>query len=195
MLFLLGVIDLRYGDESSFNLEPNIPYGWIKKGKNKELPSRKGGTLNVFGLLNLLGELTTYQTTGTVNSKVVIGWLDDFCQTIEKTTVVVLDNAPWHTSEIFKEKISEWESKGLFIVYLPIYSPLPIAIGINPTEILWRKTKYKWLRPEDFSSKENLHQRLNHIFKNYNSEEFSIEFKVDFNIDYNTLEKCKDTFV
>ena len=84
--FLLGIIDLRYGDESSFKLEPNVPYGWIKKGQNKELPSRKGGTLNVFGLLNLLGELTTYQTTGKVKSQVVIpmlrDWLDDFCQTI-----------------------------------------------------------------------------------------------------------------
>lgn len=190
ILFLLGVIDLRYADESSFNLEPNVPYGWIKKGKNKELPSRKGGTLNVFGLLNLLGELTTYQTTKSVNSQVVIDWLENFCQTIQKTTVVVLDNAPWHTSEAFKEKIEEWESRGLFIVYLPIYSP-----HLNPTEILWRKIKYEWLKPEDFESKEHLHQKLNFIFKNYHSDEFFIDFKVDFNIDYEALKKCQDIFV
>ncbi len=189
MLFLLGIIDLRYGDESSFNLEPNVPYGWIKQGKNRELPSRKGGTLNTFGLLNLLGELTTYQTTNSVNSQVVIDWLDDFCQSIEKTTVVILDNAPWHTSKAFTAKIKDWEEQGLFIVYLPIYSP-----HLNPTEILWRKIKYQWLRPEDFVSKETLHSRINYIFKNYNSEEFCIEFKNDFNIDYNALIKCQDIF-
>ena len=108
MLFLLGHLDLRYGDESSFSLTPNVPYGWVRSGQTKALPARRGGTLNVFGLLNLLGELTTYQTTKSVNSQVVIGWLDDFAKTISKLTVVVLDNAPWHKSEAFMNKIEEW---------------------------------------------------------------------------------------
>jgi hypothetical protein len=72
LLFLGGYSDLRYGDESSFNLEPSVPYGWIKKREVKEIPSRKGGNLNVFGLLNLVGELTSYQSTQNVDSQMII---------------------------------------------------------------------------------------------------------------------------
>lgn len=176
LLFLGGYIDLRYGDESSFNLEPNVPYGWVKKGEVKEIPSRKGGNLNVFGLLNLLGELTSYQTTQKVDSQMVISWLDDFCSTIEKQTVVVLDNAPWHKSKAFIAKIEEWEKLGLFIVFLPTYSP-----HLNPVEILWKKMKYEWLKPEDYLTKETLHYAIQHILKNYNTEPFSIDFKTEFN--------------
>jgi len=56
-LFLLGHIDLRFADETAFTLQPNIPYGWIREGEQAGIPSRKGGNLNVFGLLNLQGEL------------------------------------------------------------------------------------------------------------------------------------------
>ena len=172
MLFLGGYLDLRYGDESSFSLASNVPYSWVKKGETKEIPSQKGGTLNVFGLLNLSGELTSYQTTYNVNSQMVIEWIDDFCSTIQKLTVVVLDNASWHKSKEFIAKIEEWENLGLFIVYLPVYSP-----HLNPTEILWRKMKYYWLKPEDFLTQEDLHSAINHILKHYNNEEFFIDFK------------------
>lgn len=49
--------------------------------------------------MNLAGNLTTYQSTGSVDSQQVIEWLDDFASTMEKQTVVVLDNASWHTGE------------------------------------------------------------------------------------------------
>lgn len=176
LLSLGGYIDLRYGDESSFNLEPNVPYGWIKKGENQEIPSRKGGNLNVFGLLNLAGELTSYQTTQKVDSQMVISWIDDFASTIQKQTIIVLDNAPWHKSKVFMDRIERWEELGLFIVYLPTYSP-----HLNPTEILWRRMKYDWLKPQDYLTKEDLHNAIKHILKNYNNDEFSIDFKTDFN--------------
>jgi len=172
-LFLWGHIDLRYADETSFNLEPNVPYGWMKKGEQKAIPSRKGGNLNVFGLLNLKGELTTYQTTNRVNANQVIEWLDDFANSIEQLTVVVLDNAPWHTAQNIEDRIQEWEEKGLFIFRLPPYSP-----HLNKIETLWRKIKYEWLKPKDYSSKEQLHQAINHILKNYNNENFNIDFGI-----------------
>lgn len=171
MLFLLGCIDLRFGDETTFNLQPNVPYGWIRKGQQRGIPSRKGGNLNVFGLMNFTGQLTTYQTTGRVNSQTVINWLDNFASTINKVTVVVLDNAPWHISKAIEAKIKAWEKQGLIIFYLPPYSP-----HLNPIEILWRKIKLEWLRPEDYSSKESLHQAVNNIFHNYDTEPFKINF-------------------
>lgn len=167
----MGYLDLRFGDETAFTLVPNIPYGWIPKGVQRCISSQKGGNLNVFGLLNLDGKLTTYQTTGSVNSQVVIEMLDDFAGSIEQLTVIVLDNAPWHTSKAIDAKIKEWEELGLFIFHLPPYSP-----HLNIIEILWRKIKLEWLKPKDYQSKETLHQAINFILKNYNSPLFNINF-------------------
>jgi len=172
-LYLLGKIDLRYADETAFSLQSNLPYGWSKQCKQAGIPSQKGSNLNVFGLLNLQGDLTSYQTTRKVNSDQIIEWLNDFASTIEIPTVVVLDNAPWHTSNAVEEMIMEWEEKELFIFRLPIYSP-----HLNKAETLWRKMKYEWLKPEAFSSKENLHQAINNILTNYNNEEFNINFSI-----------------
>jgi len=105
LLFLLGYIDLRFSDETAFTLQPNVPYGWIRKGEQRGIPSRKGGNLNIFGLLNLQGQLTTYQTTKSVNSEQIIEWLDEYASTIKKWTVVVLDNAPWHISKSIENKL------------------------------------------------------------------------------------------
>lgn len=171
-LHIRGDIDLRFGDESAFSLEPNIPYGWIKKGQQRGIPSKKGGKLNVFGLMNLTGALTSYQTTQNVNSQTVIDWIDNFAKSIQKLTIIVLDNAPWHKSQIFMDKVQEWKQIGLFIIHLPPYSP-----HLNPIEILWKKIKYEWLKPKDYRNKEVFHAAVNHILKNYNSEQFKIEFK------------------
>lgn len=174
-MFLGGYIDLRFGDETAFNLEPNVPYGWIKIGEQRGIPSRKGGNLNVFGLVNFIGELTSFQSTQSINSERVIECLDDFCSSIKKKTVVVLDNAPWHVSKVVEQKIKEWENKGLFIFYLPTYSP-----HLNIIETLWRKMKLEWLKPEHFENKETLHAAINNILKNYNDDEFNIKFSIDF---------------
>jgi transposase len=174
LLFLTGGIDLRFGDETGFNLEPNVPYGWSKKGEQVGIPSKKGGNLNVFGLLNVAGELTSFVTTKTINSKTIIDCLDEFVETIEKTTVVVLDNAPWHISKEVVEKIEQWEKKGLLIFYLPTYSP-----HLNLIETLWRKIKIEWLKPKDFKSKEDLHEAIKCILKNYGSQEYDINFNVE----------------
>ena len=181
-MFLAGCIDLRFCDESSFNLEPNVPYGWCRIGEQVGIKSSKGGNLNVFGLLNLRGELTSFVSTQNINSKVIIDCIDQFVETIEKTTLLVLDNAPWHISKEIEEKIEQWEEKGLLIFYLPTYSP-----HLNIIETLWRKMKIEWLKPQDFKSKEDLHQAIKNILKNYNSD----EYKIDFNIN----ESCYHNYV
>ena len=101
---LLGQVDLRFADESAFCLEPNVPYGWIRVGEQHGISSGKAGKVNVFGLLNYRGELRSHTTRGRVDGAQIIAWLDDFAAGIEQSTVVVLDNAPWHTSLAVKEK-------------------------------------------------------------------------------------------
>ena len=113
--------------------------------------------------MSLEHQLCSYPTKGIIDSHFLIRCLDDFATTIKRPTVIVLDNAPWHTAQALKEKLLQWQEIGLFIWYLPIYSP-----HLNPIEILWRMIKYHWLKPVDYKSKVNLEQAITNIlsFKN-----------------------------
>jgi transposase len=44
-----------------------------------------------------------------------------------------------------QERREYWQQRGLFLFYLPSYSP-----HLNIAEVLWRKLKYLWLRPQDY---------------------------------------------
>jgi len=53
-------------------------------------------------------DLKSYISTNTVNSDLVIACFDDFIKQLDgKHTVVILDNAPTHTSNKFQDKIEE----------------------------------------------------------------------------------------
>lgn len=173
-LAILGDLDLRFADESAFNLEPNVPYGWIRIGEQYGLRSSKAGKLNVFGLLNYSGDLSSFVTSHRVDSNQIIEWMTEFASTIDKRTVVVLDNAPWHSSNLVTSKIDEWKEKGLELFYLPPYCP-----HLNIIETLWRKMKHEWLRPEDYNSAEALHARIKDILMNYGTGFFDIDFDTE----------------
>ena len=100
-----------------------MPYGWIRVGEQHGISSSKAGKINVFGLLNYRGALTSYTTRGRVDSAQVIEWMDDFAATIQQPTVVVIDNAPWHTSAAITAKIAEWKARELELFFLPPYCP------------------------------------------------------------------------
>jgi transposase len=135
-----GEIDLRYVDETGFCLKPYVPYAWQEKGEQITVNSQRSKRLNAFGILNRRQELEVFLFESTINSDVVIACIDRFSETIKMKTVLVVDNASVHTSNVFLEKQAEWEAKGLTIFFLPTYSP-----ELNIIEILWRFIKYQWL--------------------------------------------------
>ena len=157
-----GSIDLRYLDETGFCLTPYVPYAWQEKGQELELESRQSKRLNLIGLLNRNNELESYIFNGSITSKVVIELLDKFCQKIKKLTVVVMDNAPIHTSKALKEKIEQWRKKKLEIFWLPTYSP-----HLNLIEILWRFMKYEWIEIDAYSSWETLVEYVEKVLKGF----------------------------
>ena len=170
-LYRMDYIDLYFADESGFNQEAYVPYGWQPKGEYIEItPSKSKGT-QVFGVMSLDNELSAYSFKGSMNSQTVIACLEAFQQEIKQPTVVVLDNAPIHQSKAFQAKIQQWQQQDLYIFFLPTYSP-----HLNPIEILWRKIKYEWLNYEDIQTQKQLDQRLEDILRNF-GKEHRINFK------------------
>ena len=146
-----GAIDLYYGDEASVSLEPCIPYGWQFPDEEVFMPTAKGAGLNCFALLKRNNRCLIKTSEQTLTGRFIFEQLEELSTRLEKLTVIVLDNAPIHTSGIIKERITIWQQRGLYIFYLPRYSP-----HLNIVETLWRKLKYEWLSPIDYQSKDNL---------------------------------------
>ncbi len=173
-LVFLGKCDLRFADETAFSLEPNVPYGWSRRGEQHGIPSRKGGRVNVFGLLNYAGDLTSFTTAGSVDSAQIIAWLSSFAATMTGPTVVVLDNAPWHRSALVEAERAGWEALGLHLYHLPPYCP-----HLNIIETLWRKMKHEWLRPSDFDNAKALEARVRKILSDYGGKLYNINFHLE----------------
>lgn len=171
-LYKADYIDLRFADESGFNLEGYVPYGWQPKGEYIEITPSKTKGIQIFGLMNLNNQLQSYAFEGSMTSQMVIACLDDFHTTITRPTVVVLDNAPIHHSKAFETKIKQWKQDDLYVFFLPAYSP-----HLNPIEILWRKIKYEWLPYEVIASQLELDQKLTQILKSI-GQHYAIDFKL-----------------
>ncbi len=147
----IGLIDVYYGDESGVALEPNVPYGWQFKDEEVSMPSERGHGINCFGLFTRENRSWVATSEATINAAFVVEQLERFSMRIKKMSVVVLDNARIHKGKQVAERIRYWQKRGLFIFYLPTYSP-----HLNLAETVWRKLKYEWLTPEDYESKQHL---------------------------------------
>lgn len=146
-----GLIELFYGDESGVNLEPNVPYGWQFADEEVAMPTAKGAGINCFGLFTRSNKSVIAISETAINAEFVIEQLERLSFSISKMTVIVLDNARIHTGKKMSERIGYWQTRGLFIFYLPTYSP-----HLNIAETVWRKLKYEWLAPSDYQDKQRL---------------------------------------
>jgi len=89
---------------------------------------------------------------------------------IKQKTVVIADNASIHHSDEFNEEIHHCEKKGLFIKYLPPYSP-----ELSHIEIIWKSVKYRWPDISAYSSFENPVKNVENVLKNVGVKYF-VEF-------------------
>lgn len=160
-----GELDVYYFDEAGFNLTPVVPYAWQEIGETIEILSSSSKRLNVLGFCNKAQDFHATTVQGSVSSATVIACFDQFCGTINKKTTVIIDNAPVHTSDKFKEKLKEWEKKGLSVKNLPTYSP-----ELNLIEIVWRFIKYKWLPLIAYLSFKQLKKELQTVLENIGSK-------------------------
>jgi transposase len=164
-LALEGKIDLLYGDESRVSSEGYVPYGWQFPGESVSVLAQRGYHLNCFGLISRRNQCHWATTTATINADFVARQLEELSWGLLKETVVVLDCARIHTGRLVRDRLLSWQRRGLFVFYLPPYSP-----HLNLAETLWRKLKREWLRPEDYLEKDTLFYAVNRCLANVGHE-------------------------
>ena len=146
-----GLIDLYYGDESHICTEGYVPYGWQFRGEDVYIPSERGLRLNIFGMIDRNNRYEGFSTTENMTADKVADFIDRLSLRIRKNTFVVLDNASIHRCKLMRELRPIWEKRGLYLFFLPPYSP-----HLNIAETLWRILKGKWLRPADYCTTDSL---------------------------------------
>jgi transposase len=115
------------------------------------MPSTPGVGINCWAVLTRTNWCQFHTTRATITSQFVLDQLDHLAIGLRKLTVLVLDNAPVHTARSIQERRTVGEHRGLFLLYLPRYSP-----HLNIVETLWRKLKYEWLSPKDYETPDGL---------------------------------------
>ena len=168
--YLRGWIDLNFGDESGFSMNPKLPDGWSPQGERIKIFPQRDKKINLFGVFRPDNFCVTYESAENINSDFLIRSIGDFCRYVRKPTILVLDNAPTHRSEKFLAAIEQWTEKDLYVFFLPRYSP-----HLNLAETFWRKAKYEWLRPRDYASFAKFKEKVKHIFTN-----IGLEYKIQF---------------
>lgn len=164
-LEISGHIDLVFGDESHVCTSGYVPYGWQFPDEKVSIRVEKCGRLNIFGMISRNNKYHGFTSTESINSDRFIEYMDEYTLTLKKLTVLVLDNASIHKSKKVKERVEDWKKRGLYIFYLPPYSP-----HLNLAETLWRILKGKWIKPEHYISKDTLFNAVQNILGGIGSE-------------------------
>lgn len=151
-----GRIALYYADESHVCTQGYVPYGWQLPEEDVCIASQRSARLNIFGMIDRKSQYEGFATTESINADKVVDFLDAFSLRVLKDTFVVLDNATVHRNHKIRELRPVWEKRGLFLFYLPPYSP-----HLNIAETLWRILKGKWIRPQDYVSTDMLFYTTN----------------------------------
>jgi len=144
-------IDLYYADEAAVSLEPCVPYAWQFTDEEVSMQSAKGKGINCFALLSRDNRRVVETTTQMMTGEFIFEQIERFSVGLKKLTVIVLDNAAVHRTRVIKERLTVWQQRGLFLFYLPRYSP-----HLTIVEALWRKLKYEWLTAKDYETRDTL---------------------------------------
>ena len=163
--------ELLYFDESGFSPNPPVQYGWGRIGQTRSVaPLAHRQRVNVLGALRHDGQLIwTTQQRPTTRAD-VIGFFDQVAaQPHSVPRIVLIDNAGIHKGEVMEKKRRQWARHGLYLYYLPPYSP-----ELNRIEILWKHAKHFWRR---FAAKNgtDLFDEIQSLMRDFGSK-FTINF-------------------
>lgn len=136
--------------------EGYVPYGWQFEDEEVCIEAAKGKGLNCFALISRDSRIVYATSQENITAEFVVEQLERLSFSIAKPTVVVLDNARVHTAAKVSKALERWQQRGLFLFYLPPYSP-----HLNMAERLWKELKARWLKPEDYLTTDTLYLAVN----------------------------------
>lgn len=162
--------EVWYYDEAGFTLTASVPYAWQPIGETIELDSRgnQRKRQNVVGFLRWDGaDFYALGFEGTIDNHLVAGSFRAFAEAkkSKKPKLIILDNAPAHRGDEFEEELEELEKLGIFVLFLPSYSP-----ELNLIELLWKKIKYEWLPLDIYGDFQTMCEGLFEVLKGIGSK-------------------------
>ncbi len=163
--------ELLYFDESGFGRSPPIQSGWMPRGQTRRaLSGWHQQRVKVLGALRHDGAFIWRLREQCTAREDVIAFLDDLAKQAHTVCrIVVLDNAGIHKGAPMEEKRRQWQQQGLYLYYLPPYSP-----ELNRIEVLWKQAKYFWRRFV-YVTGEELRQEVRSIMEKFGNT-FTINF-------------------
>lgn len=142
------------------SMQTKISHGWIKKGKEMELPTTASRTrINILGAINLANmDVITDDCGKSINSQSIIGFFDSIKKTYSEKRVihVILDQASYNKSFEVREHAFRL---GIHLHYLPPYSP-----NLNSIERLWKVMNEKVRNNVFFESTKKFKMKIRQFF-------------------------------
>jgi transposase len=161
-----GELELFYLDESGF--APSLPtgYSWCLPGQRKRVKYEypQGRRVNVLAAYRpdgsdpWLGAQAFERTLHSDDLLAYLGALPDAAV----PRVVVLDNASLHISKVVKAQRRALAQRGIYLYYLPAYSP-----ELNRIEPVFRQVKYQEIPVRSYTARAALRQAVEHGFDSY----------------------------
>jgi transposase len=159
-------LKLYYLDESGFS--PSLPtgYSWCLPGQRKRVRYEypQGRRVNVlaayapYGPAPWLGALPFERT---LTSDDLIAYLKGL-PAAREPRVVVLDNASLHISKVTKAARPGLAQLGIYLYYLPPYSP-----ELNEIEAVFKQVKHHEMPQRSYTSKAELREAVEQGFNRY----------------------------
>lgn len=111
-------------------------YGWIKKGKTKQLKTNNGRQrININGAINLETKQVIYVEDEQINAQTMIALLKQILKAQKEGKIhIILDNARYYHAMLVKDFLAD--NSRIVFHFLPPYSP-----NLNIIERLWRILK------------------------------------------------------
>ena len=158
---------LFYLDESGF--APSLPcgYSWSLPGQRKRVRYEypQGRRVNVLAAYEPCGPapwLDALPFERTLTGDDLLAYLRQRLPQAGVPRVVVLDNASMHTSKAFKAHRKALADEGIYLYYLPAYSP-----ELNLIEPVFKQVKHHEIPNRSHKTKAELRQSVEQGFASY----------------------------
>lgn len=160
----LGLIRLKYLDESGCYCQSPTDYSYGRRGSQKKLcqTRRRGRRINIFGVWEPDKGFDYALMLGTMTAPIYITLMEwqatqaqQHLQLTGQITVIVQDNASVHRSQLAGQHHLRWQEQGLFFFFLPTYNP-----QMNRIEDEWLHLKRDELACRVFEDEYDLAQAI-----------------------------------